>query len=606
MKINRSILASGKTLGAALMMLPTAYFMPGVSQAEVPLITNGDFEISVPTNDTGGGWTSSNIDGSNAWTATGGNPGGAFVLNATGDNWGGAGKDPTIEQTVTGLTSGALYRLTGDYAVYHVGWTCYYHPNGKFGIDVNGVNIAKLPPAACDNTAVTWGDFSVDFIAPAADVPIAFRAEIDGSDTDYAIDNIALTFIGFVPEITVTDTLAPTDDLQIPFGDVAEGNSHSRFITLKNDGSADLVLGVIAYTDPLDPPFSLSDPCSGQTLAAGASCTITVAFAPYTPYALGPFSDTFNIPSNDSDEPNITFSVTGTGIPAPVPDISITDGLGDSYDLQLPFADTTVGQSQSATVTLINTGNADLSVTSMQLTGAGAGHFALDTNPPDDPCGSTPGLSAGADCNVTVTFSPASVGTKTATLEINSNDPDHATVAVALSGMGLSAMSNNAPSTPALVYPVNGQQDVLGTVVFEWQPATDPDGDSVTYDIHYCTDPDPLNNCQAVEVPTGTNGSHGLAFAALVPGSGLLVLGMIAAAPAGRRRLWLQVAAALVAGLLLASCSSSGNNNNSSNITYTATGLTAGATYYWVVVARDGQGGETPSDVWSFTTRAGN
>ena len=74
-------------------------------------ITNGTFDTFVPSNGTGGGWTTSNVDGGGGHRTTGGNPGSFFILNDAGQ----AGTDPTISQTITGLTPGLTYTITGDY-----------------------------------------------------------------------------------------------------------------------------------------------------------------------------------------------------------------------------------------------------------------------------------------------------------------------------------------------------------------------------------------------------------------------------------------------------------------------------------------------------------
>ncbi len=107
---------------------------------------------------------------------------------------------------------------------------------------------------------------------------------------------------------------------------------------------------------------------------------------------------------------------------------------------------------------------------------------------------------------------------------------------------GMQSVVNNPPSKPDMVYPANEQQNLPETVTFQWKAVTDPDGDPVTYDFYNCTDSDPANNCAAEEV--ASLGSY----------------------------------------------------------VYYA-GLNPGATYHWAVVAKDNYGGETQSDVWSFTTR---
>lgn len=176
-------------------MLWSALVASGLSERAVAsLIVNGDFETFVPSNGTGGGWTSSNIDGAGGWRVGGGNPDEMFILN---DN--GTASDPTIQQLVIGLTAGATYRLTGDYANEYIN---YFGNNSRgpdtFAVDVDGVTLDNL-----DFPGVgIFGSFSFDIVAPDTDLLIAFRAEIDGDDTDYKIDNISLVRVTAVPEPT--------------------------------------------------------------------------------------------------------------------------------------------------------------------------------------------------------------------------------------------------------------------------------------------------------------------------------------------------------------------------------------------------------------------
>ena len=68
---------------------------------------------------------------------------------------------------------------------------------------------------------------------------------------------------------------------------------------------------------PLADPFSIlrADECSGQTLAPTASCSFTARFAPAS---IDAFNDSFDIPSNDPDEPSVTVALNGNGVEAPV------------------------------------------------------------------------------------------------------------------------------------------------------------------------------------------------------------------------------------------------------------------------------------------------
>jgi Tol biopolymer transport system component len=139
----------------------------------------------------------------------------------------------------------------------------------------------------------------------------------------------------FVVELTVQSladiSVSPTSH---DFGAVAIGVSSPRTFTVSNNGSANLVIGTVAVTDPIAAPFSISDDtCSNQAIAPGGSATLTVWFSPT---AKGSFSDSFDIPSNDPDTSSVAVTLTGTTpntAPA-APVIAITpEKPGSSADL---------------------------------------------------------------------------------------------------------------------------------------------------------------------------------------------------------------------------------------------------------------------------------
>ena len=91
--------------------------------------------------------------------------------------------------------------------------------------------------------------------------------------------------------------------------------------------------------------------------------------------------------------------------------------------------------------TITNNGTADLGVTSVTLVGADAMEFSVLAGTCPD---LAPTLAAAASCTVTVTMSPASLGSKTATLRISSNYPDTPTLDAALSGAGIDELIADA------------------------------------------------------------------------------------------------------------------------------------------------------------------
>ncbi len=398
-----------------------------------------------------------------------------------------------------------------------------------------------------------------------------------------------------VPDITVTDAAAPVDDLQVPFGNVTEMTTADQIVTVTNDGNADLVIGGVAAANPLAAPFSVpNDTCSNQTLAPAAGCTVTVRFAPT---GTGPFNDSLDIPSNDPDENPVVVTVSGTGTLAPVPDITVTDAIAPVDDLQLPFADLTVGGLSDQTITVTNDGTADLVLGNIATADPLADPFSVVS----DTCSL---LAPAASCTVTIRFAPTAAGTFNDSLDIPSDDADENPVTVNVSGTGLAGV-NNPPSSPKLVSPADGQQGLPTTVVFRWQPATDPDGDVVSYDLHNCQDADPVANCTSVRTVMLNSGAaeSPYRYASLGYGGGVLILGMILVGGMFvRRKVSLMLGTFILSFTLVASCLHDDDpvDNNES---FTIVGLDTGSTYYWVVVAKDSNGGATSSAVWRYSTQ---
>ena len=199
-------------------------------------------------------------------------------------------------------------------------------------------------------------------------------------------------------------------------------------------------------------------------------------------------------------------------------------------------------------------------------------------------------------------FAPAATGTFNDSFDIPSNDPDENPVTVNVSGTGLQSITNNPPDKSQLVYPADDQQNLSTEVTFQWQPVTDPDGDPVTYDLYYCEDNDPYNNCTSVQVASLEEKTDKPLYAGFGYGGGMILFGIVFAAGfRDRKRIGILALMFIFAGTLLVSCGSH-SSDDSNYRTYTVTGLNSGATYYWGVAAKDNNGAETQSDVWKFTT----
>jgi ELWxxDGT repeat protein len=211
-------------------------------------------------------------------------------------------------------------------------------------------------------------------------------------------------------------------------------HSASQSITLTNSGTAELMLTSITLTGTQAHDFALSRGC-GTQLDVGASCAVSVDF---TPILTGPKASTVSIVDNAARSPHV-ITLSGTGTPA-VPAVTLSTAA-------VTFDDQPVNTYSAAkTITLANTGTVPLQLTSIALTGSQAHDFALSKT-----CVSS--LAAGANCAISVAFTPILTGPKTSTVSIVDSATGSPHV-VALSDTGTPSIGNPvvALSTTALTF----------------------------------------------------------------------------------------------------------------------------------------------------------
>jgi len=163
-------------------------------------------------------------------------------------------------------------------------------------------------------------------------------------------------------------------------------------VTIFDLGSAALTVSNVSVTGD----FSVQQSCASVS-AAGGTCPVQVTF---TPTAVGTRTGTLSIADNSAGSPH-TVALTGTGGQTAV-SISPTS-------LSFSQAINTTGASQ---VTLTNTGNLPLQISTVQVSGA----TFSETNS----CGVS--VAAGQSCGITVSFSPTALGNSTGTLTITDSD----------------------------------------------------------------------------------------------------------------------------------------------------------------------------------------
>ncbi len=441
---------------------------------------------------------------------------------------------------------------------------------------------------------------------PSTTGAMSASLDITSNDPDPSPASVALTGTGTptpVPDISV----APA---AVSFGGIQElATSASQTVTIISTGALDLNVSAIALggDNPGEFAIGAGGACGSTiTLALGESCTVEVFFTPST---TGAMSASLDITSDDPDTPAASVALTGAGTATPVSNLRVTDSLAPGTDLQITFADTTEGVlSAPEVVSMENTGTGDLGITSITITGDNPGEFAIVVS--GGTCGALPvTLLPYTDCTVEVAFEPSTTGAMSASLDITS---DGGNASVSLTGTGLSSAANNVPVAPVLVTPEDGTTGLASPVLLGWNASTDPDGDTLSYQLYLC-DNAGFSGCDtplymAAYVASASYENRGISLAGT--GIGIVLIGIALSGGLSRRRkMALLLAALLMAGALLGACGGGGggtppvpSESPTGDITFEASALEPGATYYWKVAATDGTD-STPSAVWSFTTK---
>ncbi len=204
----------------------------------------------------------------------------------------------------------------------------------------------------------------------------------------------------------------------VNFGNINVGKLSSQTVTVANTGTASMNVTQATVSNS---QFKVTGITLPMAMAAGQSGTFTVSV---TPTASGLISGTLTVQGDSGNPAVVNLSANAV---ASTPQISLSTSAVNFGNVQM----TTSG---SSSLTLSNSGNADLTISSVTVSGAGFGFNGITTPKV---------ISAGQTASVNLTFNPPAQGAATGTLTISSNDTVHPTTTVALSGTGTAAPTGN-------------------------------------------------------------------------------------------------------------------------------------------------------------------
>jgi len=297
--------------------------------------------------------------------------------------------DGTFQNAVTYDTPSAFWVTAAD-----------LNGDGKIDLAVANFNVggAGHPPASEASVLLGNGDGTFQ---PAVNYPTGKEGTYVAVG-DFNRDKM--------PDLVVTDPLgndvvvllntgvvsfSPTSPLS--YGPQLLGTkSAAQTVTLKNTGTSALSISSISVQGE----FEMSQTC-GKSVAAGASCDITVRSTPTTE---GTLTGTVTIHDSASSKPQV-IELFGAGT------------VVEFSPAGLNFGSQAVGtRSQPKEVTLTNTGSLPLSITAVYVQGYGiiSPDFTQTNN-----CGSS--VAAGASCKFSITFDPKRKGKRSAQLQVYDN-----------------------------------------------------------------------------------------------------------------------------------------------------------------------------------------
>ncbi len=209
-----------------------------------------------------------------------------------------------------------------------------------------------------------------------------------------------------------------TDKSTVEFGVVPKNTKVTRTITVENIGATDLIFSNIEVRYeiwpgiPVQTDFMLEGHnCS--TLQPGETCEIQVSFEPKkdgTQYSI------LNISSNDPETPVKKIGLNGS---TPVPQIY-------SPKSSIDFGYSLVGQTVTDTLILFNSGDVELNITSMYLSGGDMDQFSFS--------GTCTSITPGDSCILRLMMTPTRSDDFQTTLVISSDDSYKPLQTVVLTG----------------------------------------------------------------------------------------------------------------------------------------------------------------------------
>jgi hypothetical protein len=417
---------------------------------------------------------------------------GTQIVNLTGQN---VATGPAIKLSPSGLA----------FTILPIGTTSTAQTitlNNTSAAMVTGLSVGNPTPATdfavANNSCGTSLNAAASCSFQVTFTPTAAGSRAATITVANSAANQTLTLAGFGETATLS-AFVRDSSLVFP-NQVIATTSATQNITLVNNGDVPLTIASVGISGADMADFTPTNNCpiSPSTLNANATCTVGVAF---TPSAAGNRTATVTITDNAPGSPR-NIAVSGIGVTA-AQALEIdrkalvfpTESIGD-----------TANQPNPQTVTLTNTGNSPVTISSIASSST---DFVVANSCPISPSTLPPGPS-GNTCTFAVTYTPAKAGAASGTVTITDSAPG-ASPKVTMSGTGVADVKtvSVSPASVAFIPQVVGTSSgFTQTVVVENTGNTNISITSVTVTTGYSIS----NGCLNAVLTPATNCSIEVSF----------------------------------------------------------------------------------------------
>jgi HYDIN/CFA65/VesB family protein/centrosomal CEP192-like protein len=287
---------------------------------------------------------------------------------------------------------------------------------------------------------------------------------------------------------------APAPDITVPatidFGSFERGLTDSDVLIIANDGQEDLVVTNIAVPEP----FTIISGFDGNpiTITPGQDALITLEV---TSNQRGILNGQVTIVSNDPYDSTVNVNLTAQVVGGV---LTVHESAQITDDSQIHFGNVVIGDSEQYTITLENSGDADLDITGL-ITDT---PFVLDTILDVGQSGDDITLAAGQSVTIAVTYIPTQMGADDAVVTITTDDIESSQAQIQLYANAIGAVLDIVES--------DGQNDGL------LDPGIFQAGENLQFDAWL------INNNGTAATTINLNLAEGANYQLISPGTILL------------------------------------------------------------------------------------